>query len=177
MDAPEIRPGYLGNYLRQDGFPPGTLARRFDAWNNLRSGLFRVWPWHAVVLYLMVGAGCVWCVVRSGVAAEWPLYPVCLVLAVCGAIEFMSSALLDCLETARHLFLLHVITEMLIVFAAAALPNLGGVLGGRCRPTARHLFFFHVLTEILVICGFAAVFGVECFKVSACPATARDESP
>ena len=43
---------------------------------------------------------------------------------VCGAMEFLCSALLDCLETGRHLFLFHVITELLIVCAVAGLLNL-----------------------------------------------------
>jgi hypothetical protein len=124
VEAPAIRWGYLGNYRQQDGFPPGTLANRFDAWSNLRSWLFRSLPLHAVVLYLLVAGGCIACIFRPRVAAEWPFYPVCLLLVICGAMEFLCSALLDCLETGRHLFLFHVITELLIVCAVAGLLNL-----------------------------------------------------
>jgi len=124
VDAAGIRPGNLGNYRQQAGYPPGALCHHFAAWSDMRSWLFRTLPIHAVVLYLLAGAGCIWCLFRPAVAAEWPLYPVCLILVVCGAVEFVCAALLDCLETARHLFLFHVITDMLIVFTVASLPNL-----------------------------------------------------
>ena len=139
VDAEGIRASYLGNYLRQDGYPPGALARHFGMWSQLRSWLFHVWPFHAVVLYVLVCGGCAWCWFRPAVAAEWPLYPVCLVLAAGGAIEFVCSALLDCLETARHLFLFHVITEMLIVFAVAALLDLRKFWTDRPKPVTQEL--------------------------------------
>ena len=121
VQAPVIRQGYLGNYRQQDGHPPAALADRFSAWSNLRQRLLRRVPLHALILYLLVAGGCGWCVIRRRMAAEWPLYPIALVLVMGGAIEFVCAALLDCLETARHLFLFHVITEMLIVCAVAAL--------------------------------------------------------
>ena len=102
----------LGNYLQKDGFRPGALTTHFSAWSTLRSWLFRVFPLHAVLLYLLVFGACIRC-------AKWPLYPVCLLLAICGATEFAGTALLDCLENARHLILFHVITDMLILSCAA----------------------------------------------------------
>ena len=119
-EARWIRTPDLGNYRQKDGFPPGTLAKRFDWWSNLRSRFLKVFPAHLAIFYVLIAAGSLACLFRPALAARWPLYPVALALAVGGAIEFACAALLDCIETARHLFLFHVITEMLIVCAVAA---------------------------------------------------------
>jgi hypothetical protein len=121
VNAAGIRPGELGNYSPKAGYPVGARAHRFDLWSNLRSWLLRTLPLHVAAFYLLVAGTCVWCMFRPPVAAQWPFYPIALVLVLCGAIEFGCGALLDCLETARHLFLFHVITEMLIVCVVAGL--------------------------------------------------------
>ncbi len=129
VDTPGIRPGNIGNYREKDGYAPYTLAQSFDLWSNLRSKLIASFPFHVIALYLAVIAGCIWCFFRPVLAAEWPAYPVVLVLALCGVVEFLGSVLLDCLETGRHLFLFHAITEMLIIsFVAAAVLKFGSVL-------------------------------------------------
>jgi hypothetical protein len=43
------------------------------------------------------------------------------VLSMGGMIEFGFSALLDCIENARHRFIFHVVTELLIASAVAAM--------------------------------------------------------
>jgi hypothetical protein len=116
-----IRPMDLGNYLREDGFPPGTLARRFDTWTNVRAWLLLVFPAHIVIFYFVMGTGSLLCLSRQTWAARWPLYPLILMLSVTGITEFLFAVLLDGTETARHLFLFHVITEVLILCGAAAI--------------------------------------------------------
>ena len=65
-----------------------------------------------MIFYCIMGLGSLW-------AMRWPLSPLVMVLAAAGVMEFLSSVLLDCIETARHLFLFHVITEILILCAFA----------------------------------------------------------
>ena len=131
-----IRPN-IGNYQRKDGFPPFTQAHRFDWWSNLRSWLLRLWPAHVVIFYLVMGLGSLVCSLRQEWAARWPLYPLVMVLAAGGTAEFLTSVLFDCVETSRHLFLFHVITELLILCALAALletlPFKIGIVAGKLR--------------------------------------------
>jgi len=119
-DGSGIRPSNLSNYRAKDGFGPGTLARRFDSWSNLRSWLILVFPAHVVIFYGLAVSGSLACIIRPAMAERWPLYPVTLLLSAAGVVEFACATCLDCVENARHLFLFHVITELLIVCAFAA---------------------------------------------------------
>ena len=134
-DASGIRPSNLSNYRAKDGFRPGALARRFDTWSNLRSWLIRVFPAHLVIFYGLALCGSLACLIRPPMAERWPLYPVTLLLSAAGVVEFACATCLDCVENARHLFLFHVITEILLVCTfAAACAYAGGLLqGGRFR--------------------------------------------
>jgi hypothetical protein len=120
-DAPRIRPVGFGNFEREDGFPPGAMAHRFDAWSNLRSWLLRVFPAHMVMFYGVMDMASLLCLFRPAWAARWPQYPLVMLLAASGQVEFLFAVLLDGTETARHLFFFHVITEILIVYAVAAI--------------------------------------------------------
>jgi hypothetical protein len=120
----EIRPVNMGNYEREAGFPPYTRTRHFAWWSDLRWWTLKVFPAHIVIFYLLMGAGSVVCCCRAGWAARWPLYPLVLVLAIGGVLEFLFPTLLDGTETERHMFLFHVITELLIVSAFAGLAGL-----------------------------------------------------
>lgn len=135
-DLPGIRPRNLGNYLREDGFPPGTLAQRFDWWTNLRAWLLWIFPVHLVIFYLVLGIGSMVCFFRPAWAARWPLYPLVMVLTASGVVEFLFPVLLDGTETARHLFFFHVITEVLIVCMVAGV--LSAVSGRLSRRSAAH---------------------------------------
>jgi hypothetical protein len=117
--APAMRPANIANYQREDGFPPGTLAHRFAVWSYLRAWSMFIFPAQMVIFYGIMGTGALLCIGRASWAARWPLYPLVLVLAISGAVEFVFGVLLDATETARHLFFFHVITEILIVCAAA----------------------------------------------------------
>ncbi|HEY3835371.1 MAG TPA: hypothetical protein VGL72_02315 [Bryobacteraceae bacterium] len=120
-DGPGLRPLNIGNYRQEDGFSPGALAHRFDAWTKLRVHLIAYFPVHMIIFYAVMLLGSFACLFLGNLAARWPLYPLTLALSIGGIIEFSFSALLDCVENARHLFLFHVITELLIVFAVAAI--------------------------------------------------------
>ena len=149
--AAGIRPTNIGNFLQQDGYAPEARSSHFAAWSNLRSWLFRAFSIHAAVLYLLVAAGCVGCLIRPALASAWPLYPVALVLIAGGVIEFACAALLDCLETARHLFLFHTITDMLILLALASLPSLRGLRTRAGEELSDVLLYLVRLADVLGI--------------------------
>ena len=130
VDASSIRPDNLANFEREDGFPPNTHATRFSWWSNLRSRMVRAFPAHLVIFYAIMAGGAVACIMRAPLASRWPLYPLVLLLSSAGIVEFVLAVLGDCLETSRHLFLFHVITEILIVYGFAAILAL---LAGRRR--------------------------------------------
>jgi hypothetical protein len=119
QDGPAIRPGYLGNYERADGVARSAQARHFIWWTDLRMWLFRIFPAHVVIFYGIMGIGSCLCIFRGAWAARWPLYPMVLFLTASGIVEFLLGPLLDGVEIARHLFLFHVITEILILCAVA----------------------------------------------------------
>ena len=120
----EIRPMNMANYEREAGFPPYTRAARFHWWSDLRSSSLKAFPAHIVIFYMVLGAGSVVCGFRVDWSARWPLYPLVLVLAASGTLEFLFPTLLDGTETERHLFLFHVITELLIMIAFAGFPGM-----------------------------------------------------
>jgi hypothetical protein len=111
----------MGNYARNEGFPPYTLSHRFTWWSSFRARMLSAFPWHVVIFYAIMGAGSFLCLFRKTWAELWPLYPPVLLLTISGTVEFLFPVLLDGTETSRHLFLFHVITEVLNVCAFAAL--------------------------------------------------------
>jgi hypothetical protein len=109
--APEMRPVNLGNFRAEDNRPPGARTERFAVWSNVRSALFRRWPWHIVLWYILFLSGCL--------ATRSPVRWVALGIAVLGAGEFAAAALLDSLDAGRHLFIFHAATDLTVCFAAA----------------------------------------------------------
>jgi hypothetical protein len=128
LSVPQIRVDFLANYQREEGFPPYSQAHRFDWWSNLRTWLLRVFPAHIAILYGTMGIGAFSCLWRASWARRWPLYPLALVLAISGTTEFLFAVLLDTIETERHLFFFHVVTETLIVCAATVVLGVVGRL-------------------------------------------------
>ena len=122
--AAAMRPGELANYRREDGFPPSTLSQRFAWWSHWRAWFIWVLPAHVVIFWCVVGVGAVLCLAKRKWADRWPLYPLVLVLGLSGVLEFLFAVLLDATETARHLFFFHVLTELLVLSAFAALLGL-----------------------------------------------------
>jgi hypothetical protein len=114
----------MPNFREEDGIPAGTLATRFSLWSSLRSGLLRIVPYHVFLFYLAP-----WIAVLSAwrykiAGMKWPVMPVALALSAAGMLEFAMASLTDALDIARHLFMFHVITELLILLTVAGLLSL-----------------------------------------------------
>jgi hypothetical protein len=118
--APEMRPNNLSNYRRQDGHPPGDRTNRFAAWSNLRSEVQTRWPWLVVLWYVLFVAGAIATIRRRPSAAAVRLAWLAGGIAVLGAGEFVAAALVDCIETPRHLLMFHACTDLTFCFAVAA---------------------------------------------------------
>lgn len=108
---PVLRPTDMANYRQKDGFPPRTMATRFSLWSNLRSEALMAFPYHVILIFLLPWAVAAW--------QRYPWTPVMLTLSAAGILEYPLSTLADALDTARHLFLFQVITELLILLLAA----------------------------------------------------------
>ena len=114
------RPVFLGNYQRESGLGPRTLARSFHLFSSLRSLLFRVAPWHMVLWYTGFVAGVLLCVWRAPDPAARRVAVVGLLLAVQGLLALAFATLGESGETDRHLWIFHVITDFTIVMAVSA---------------------------------------------------------
>jgi hypothetical protein len=121
--APVMRPPDIPNYRAQD-HPLRTMATRFSFWSNLRSGAIRIFPYHLLLIYVAPWAVAIaaWRM-RNG-RFRWRLLPLGLVLSAAGILAFPMATLTDALGNERHLFLFHVITELLLVMIAAAVLDL-----------------------------------------------------
>ena len=124
LAAPVIRPPEMPNFREEDGIPAGTMATRFSLWSNLRSAALHVFPYHVFLFYLApwVAALVAWKFKMDRL--RWPLLPLALALSAGGLVEFAMASLTDALDIARHLFMFHVITEVLILMTTAALLSL-----------------------------------------------------
>jgi hypothetical protein len=118
VESPQMRPENLSNFRKIDCHPPGARTNRFAAWTNLRSTALRLFPEHLIVWYAGVICACLFLIGR-------PAGRVCLVLAVTGILEFGVATLADALETYRHLFLFHMMTDITVCFAAGWLAHSG----------------------------------------------------
>jgi len=105
----QIQEPGMGNYTRESGKPPGAEAAGY--WSGARGAMLRRLPWIAPVWLAAVIAYALW---RRSRAA-W----VCAALAAMAAGEFAIAALTDAIETNRHLFIFHVLTEVTICWTAA----------------------------------------------------------
>jgi hypothetical protein len=114
VEGPQMRSRNLTNYQRGDGFPGGTLSRRFSTWTDIRSWLLRLWPTHQILLY---AAAIVWGLFSFVQTRSWTGMGVVL-LAVCGLYSFASAVFFDATETNRHLGLFHGITDSLVIVIA-----------------------------------------------------------
>ena len=90
----------------------------------MRSRLLSILPYHVFLFYLApwIAMLAAW---RYKIAAmKWPVMPVALALSAAGLLEFAMAILTDALDISRHLFMFHVITELLILMTAAGLLSL-----------------------------------------------------
>lgn len=103
----------LGYYARGSGRGPAAPAPGY--WSGLRGDVLRRAPWTAPLWLLLVSAGCL--------ARRSKLSWICLMAAAMAAGEFVLASLLDAVDTSRHLFFFHVMTEVTICFAVTALAS------------------------------------------------------
>ncbi len=109
-----IRPDYMANYRQLDGFPAHTVATRFSFWSNLRSRMLYFAPYHLLLLYSLPLLAAFFAPLRRN-----RLLPLAITLVIAGTVEFAICTLTDAIDTHRHMFLFHVITETLILSLAA----------------------------------------------------------
>lgn len=109
-----MRQGNLGNFRREDGYPPSELSERFAAWSKLSGRLVRRWPLLVVAWYAgVIGVALAMVKRHRGPAI------ICLGVAAMGVPEFCFASLADAIETDRHLLIFHAITGITVCFAGA----------------------------------------------------------
>ena len=116
QEGPQMRSVNLTNYQRKDGFPAGTLAKRFCTWTELRSFLTKTVPIHIPLLYVTLLA-------LAGLKYASGQRRMALVLAgllAASVWSFLSAVLPDATETNRHLGMFHALTDVVIVVLAWA---------------------------------------------------------
>jgi hypothetical protein len=106
----QIQEPGMGNYTRDSGQPAGAQAAGY--WSGWRGGMLRRFPWIAPA---WIALAILWRL-RRGSRLAW----VCAALAAMSGCEFVIAALSDAIETNRHLFIFHVLTEITICFAVVA---------------------------------------------------------
>ncbi len=131
LAAPAMRPPEMPNFREQDGIPPGTMATRFSFWSNLRSAALRAFPYAVLLFYLAPWVAAIAAWRRKMNNSDRLVMPLALALSAAGVMEFAMATLTDALDSARHLFIFHVITELLILLIAADILNR---LGNRRPP-------------------------------------------
>lgn len=107
-----MRPDYMANYRQADGFAPHTIATRFSLWSRTRVRLLTTFPYFLVALYSLP-------LVAVAARSRARFLPLALTLMVAGVGEFAICTLADAVDTHRHLFLFHVITDSLVLTLAA----------------------------------------------------------
>ena len=112
LQAFQIRPPGLGNFARELGLPPGTRTEHFDTWSRIRGALLSRWPWHMALWYVLFLWASLRMARRSRPAA------IAAGAAAMAVAEFVSASLADSVETAPHLLLFHVLTDITILMAA-----------------------------------------------------------
>jgi hypothetical protein len=97
------------------------MAERFASWSNIRKGLFFLWPEHILVWYALLGAGTIVILLMRPSGTAVKMASLTMGLAAASAIEFSVSSLADAVETFRHLFVFHALTDLTVLLALAAL--------------------------------------------------------
>ena len=109
-----MRAENLSNFRAVDEHPPGALTRRFSSWTALRAAATVKWPAHLMLWYAAVFAVSLYLAKAQNRPAAWIVAALCAV----GVCEFLVASLADTLETYRHLFIFHAITDMTLCIAA-----------------------------------------------------------
>jgi hypothetical protein len=103
-EAQQIRAVNLGNYERSTDKPYCTRSTMFGWYSGFKEWLFRVAPWHVLLLFPF----CMWLVGNR---------PLLWGVAITAGYEFGIASLADACETYRHLLLFHVAYDLLVLLA------------------------------------------------------------
>jgi hypothetical protein len=97
---------------------PDRPVRSLGGWSDLRAWLLRSAPWHMPLFYTGILIGGAVLTIRG--RRPWQVIGGSLSVALAGAglSEFTATSLFDALETDRHLFMFHVLTDALVVHVA-----------------------------------------------------------
>jgi hypothetical protein len=104
-----------GNFTRASGQPPAARSHSFALVSDTRRGWFESHPLYYLAHLIAISVAALWVALRR---LKGALLPLLLILA-CASFEFFVSALGDCAETTRHLFLFRAMMEVVLVIAIA----------------------------------------------------------
>lgn len=95
-----------GNFAKEAGKPTAAMSHAFAVVSDTRRELFSTRPALYAAYLLAVAVGLIY--FTGGAPAAW-------MLAAMGGLEFFLSALADCKETGRHLFLFRALMDVMLV--------------------------------------------------------------
>ncbi len=107
-----------GNFTKSAGKAPAAMSHAFALVSDTRRALFQPRPWLYAGYLLAVLLGMIYWYRGS---------PAALALAAMAGIEFFLSALADCKETGRHLFLFRTLMDVALVALVYRLCHVYGV--------------------------------------------------
>lgn len=97
---------------------PGLLhdRSRFNAWHTWRDYIFREYPAHIVLVFAISLCFCVACCVSAALRERYPAWLCFLAVVLMALLALAVATLADAAETARHLFIFHVLTDIVLCF-------------------------------------------------------------
>ena len=127
------------NFPKSYGQPPGAQTTRFSTWSTLRVWFFKLWREHIVVWYVLVILFASLLAIFEKSRFRSALLWTTLAVAVAGAGEFCVASLADGAETARHLWMFHVFTDVTIFLALVLVASKLGRIGSDRHPERQTL--------------------------------------
>lgn len=124
LDASALQrePGY-GNFAIETGKPQRATSSAYAVLSDLRRRWFAGHPWFYAWHLIALSLACLW-VMRK--AMKPALLPILLIL-LCAGFEFGVSALGDCKETTRHLFLFRALLDLVLIALIAGAVQITGL--------------------------------------------------
>ncbi|MBL8230255.1 MAG: hypothetical protein JNL98_17325 [Bryobacterales bacterium] len=126
------RPYGFSNFAYSAGKPRGAMSEAFTLWSGGKATFFRGNPW----LYgSVIGALCLASLAITSRRYR-TVFPAMSVFVAMLFVEFFVSALADCRETTRHLFLFQAMLDLLFVFVMCHAVAIRPVLPGNHKLAA-----------------------------------------
>ena len=120
IDLAAIRVPFLGNFERREGIAPGTHSRSFAAWSDGKMWFLRRMAFLVPLAYAAAIPILLWRIGRNFQPAHPRALELALVVLAAAAIEFLTTTLGDVIESGRHFFIFHALTDIALCFALAA---------------------------------------------------------